>query len=229
MPALSTTPVAIPAGSKLSNTGSAPIFFDRQSAPTTVRHIGHIAPGADYTASDDIYIVALQGDTSYTLNTLRSNLASSIAYAEATAAQNLLVATAGAYTDVTGLQIVVPAGSGPYMLESYIPALLIQGGASNVAGDTFNVHLVLQDEGGVNLVSATAQIEMAAANKAEIVAMLAKKKMPNPTSDKTIKSRLYWSPSRAGIGNLTLYNGPGTSTGAPSLDSGPAYIEAVTR
>lgn len=65
MPSLSTTPVAIAAGQKLTNTGSNLILFDRQANPSPSRHIGHIAPGTSFTAIDDIYIVASLGDTTY--------------------------------------------------------------------------------------------------------------------------------------------------------------------
>lgn len=67
MAAISTNPVQIAAGTKVTNTGTSRIYFDTSSNPSRSRHIGHIEPGASYTATDPIYIVAFDGDSTYTI------------------------------------------------------------------------------------------------------------------------------------------------------------------
>jgi hypothetical protein len=71
--------------------------------------------------------------------------------------------------------------------------------------------------------------QMSAANKIEMFPIAARRIMPASTADHTYRASVYWSPSRAGVGSLTAYNGPGTNTGVPTTDSGPAWIAATAR
>jgi hypothetical protein len=152
-----------------------------------------------------------------------------IARAEQTSGQNFLNATASSWTDCTGLQIVVPAGSPAFLLEAFLPALAVNGGATNVAGDTYNVGLHIRDEVGTAVGQGHFQVQMSAANKIEMFPIAARRIMPASTADHTYRASVYWSPSRAGVGSLTAYNGPGTNTGVPTTDSGPAWIAATAR
>jgi hypothetical protein len=125
--------------------------------------------------------------------------------------------------------LVVPAGSPAFLLEAFLPALAVNGGATNVAGDTYNVGLHIRDEVGTAVGQGHFQVQMSAANKIEMFPIAARRIMPASTADHTYRASVYWSPSRAGVGSLTAYNGPGTNTGVPTTDSGPAWIAATAR
>lgn len=131
MAALSTTPVQIPAGTVIQNTGSNRIYFDRQSQPTTTRHIGHINPGDSYSATDAIWIVALFGDTTYSTGPQRA--------AAAWSAQGAWSAS----TDYAKGDVATWQGS------SFVALNAVPQGGSNPKTDTTNWLMIAQGGGEI--------------------------------------------------------------------------------
>jgi hypothetical protein len=210
--------------------------------PAGVTPRGPWSPGNSYAARDE---VTWLGSTFQALNAVAVGGSNpgidsanwfvtrqgggEIARAEQVASQNLGTATAGAWTDLTGLSIVVPAGAPAFLLEAFMPGLTFNGGAANVAGDTVAIGLYVRDETGALVAQGRLQHEITAASKAKVLIMSARRVMAAPTADHTYRASIYWSVSRAGQGAIVAYAGPGTATGAPGLDVGPNWIAATAR
>lgn len=147
-----------------------------------------------------------------------------IAYAEATAAINLAVAAT--LTDIAGLSIGIPAGTGPYVVELWIPTLQVAFTAGATAASNCGVRSLLVDEGAIQLAHSLWKAKAQAASATDQTpGVWVKRKMPATASAKTIKAQWYLS-TITNVTNATIFAGPGTSTGAPGLDLGPMFIRA---
>lgn len=149
-----------------------------------------------------------------------------IAYAEVTAGIGPLTNAISSPSDLSGLQVTIPAGSPAYVVE-FFADVQINTGASWTAGNGVPQGVLqLVDEGAVILGSAIVQFPATAASQALIIPVLLKKRMPATATAKTLKMQ-------GGIhGTITnkqmsIFAGPGNLTANEGQP--PAYIEAYAR
>ena len=149
-----------------------------------------------------------------------------VAYAEITTGIGPLTNAISSPSDLSGLQITIPAGTPAYMVE-FFAVVQINTGASWVSGNGFPQGVIqLVDEGAVILGSAIVQFPATAASQALITPCVLKRRMPATATSKTLKLQ-------AGIhGTITnkqfsIFAGPGNLTANEGQP--PAYLQAVLR
>lgn len=140
-----------------------------------------------------------------------------IAYAEYTAGTLLVPA---AVTQIPGLQIVIPAGTGPYVVEF---SGTNQATATAVNGVAI-IDTEIVDEGGVVLDTARCRCQIPVSGQVWEMRALAKRRMPATPVAKTIKAM-----HAATVASATpnLLSGPGNATAV--LAPGPVYLTAYLR
>lgn len=154
-----------------------------------------------------------------------------IAYAENLTNAMLNPVPAAADTDLPGLQIVVPAASGAHTVEARVPMVQINTNAGVVVGELVVVHMMIVDEGGIEVAMDSWEqvINLASTGKPHQKSMFAKRRLPNNAAQKSYKAQMFLQSNNAGHETVTAWSGPGNETPANSrtnFDFTPAYIQA---